>query len=51
MWSQLEKLFLDKTGEPMKGGAIIKNKIVSVEIEPPHGSRKIDSILSKIIDF
>ena len=51
MWSQLEKLFLDKTGEPMKGGAIIKNKIVTDEIFPPHGSRKIDSILSKIIDF
>ena len=26
MWSQLEKLFLDKTGEPMKGGAIIKKR-------------------------
>ena len=51
MWSQLEKLFLDKTGEPMKGGAIVNSKINSRKIEPPNSSMKIDSILSKIIAF
>jgi hypothetical protein len=48
MWSQLEKLFLDKTGKSMKGGAGIKNKMISQEISYPNGSIKIDSILKKI---
>ena len=51
MWSQLEKLFLDKTGKPMKGGAIVNSKINSRNIDSPNGSLKIESILSKIIDF
>ena len=51
MWSQLEHLFIDKNGRPMKGGAIVNSKINSRKIEPPNSSMKIDSILSKIIAF
>ena len=50
MWSQLEKLFLDKTGKPINGGAIVNSKINSGDIFSPNGSLKIDSILSKIIE-
>ena len=48
MWVQLEHIFIDKNGKPMKGGADKKNKMVSGEISFPNGSIKIDSILRLI---
>ena len=48
MWSQLEQIFIDKNGKPMKGGADKKNKIVSGVIPYPNGSMIIDSILNLI---
>tara|TARA_B100001059_G_scaffold196363_1_gene201286 strand:+ start:662 stop:1501 length:840 start_codon:yes stop_codon:yes gene_type:complete len=50
MWLQLEHLFIDKNGLPMKGGAVIKNKIISEEILPPNNSSKIDFIIQQIIE-
>lgn len=48
MWVQLEHIFIDINGKPMKGGADKKNKMVSGEISFPNGSIKIDSILRLI---
>ena len=48
MWVQLEYIFIDINGKPMKGGADKKNKMVSGEISYPNGSIKIDSILRLI---
>jgi hypothetical protein len=48
MWIQLEHIFIDINGKPMKGGADKKNKMVSGEISFPNGSIKIDSILRLI---
>ena len=50
MWLQLEHLFIDKNCLPMKGGAVIKNKIISEEILPPNNSSKIDFIIQQIIE-
>jgi hypothetical protein len=51
MWNQLERLFLDKKGSPMKGGRRIKNKLLSGEISPPDGAFKIDEIIKDIIKY